>query len=51
MKFSSRENKKILDRTTDIIQKYYKESEINPVLKYKSPEELKKSFDLKIPKK
>lgn len=42
---------KILQRTMDIIKKYYEHSEKYPVLKYKSPEQHKKDINLGIPKK
>jgi hypothetical protein len=41
----------MLQKTMDIIKKYYEHSEKYPVLKYKKPEEHKKDIDLKIPKK
>jgi glutamate/tyrosine decarboxylase-like PLP-dependent enzyme len=45
------EKDKILKKTMDIIKKYYEHSEKHPVLKYKSPETLKKEIDITIPKK
>jgi len=42
---------KILSKTMDIIKAYYQHSEKYPVLKYKSPEQLKKEINLTIPKK
>lgn len=41
----------MMKRTFDIIEKYYEHSEKYPVLKYKSPETLKKEINLKIPRK
>ncbi|MEI6673390.1 MAG: hypothetical protein WCL02_09155 [bacterium] len=46
-----KETKKILDKTVDIIHKYYNHSQKEPVLKYKSPATLKKEIHLEIPKK
>ncbi len=40
--------KKILDKTVNIIKKYYHHSKKNPVLKYKSPATLKKEINLNI---
>lgn len=42
---------KILSKTMDIIKAYYKHSEKYPVLKYKTPEQLKKEINLTIAKK
>jgi len=42
---------KMLNKTVDIIKKYYKHSKKYPVLKYKSPQTLQKEVDLKIGKK
>ena len=42
---------KMLDRTMNIIKKYYIHSEKYPFLKYKTPAEHKKDIDLKISKK
>ena len=42
---------KMLERTMDIIKKYYAHSEKYPVLKYKTPEKIKKEINLTIPKK
>ncbi|MFA7298164.1 MAG: aminotransferase class V-fold PLP-dependent enzyme [Candidatus Absconditabacterales bacterium] len=44
-------NKKILNKTIKIINKYYDHSEKKPVLKYKSPATLKKEIKLDIAKK
>ncbi len=41
----------MLKKTMDIIKKYYTHSEKYPVLKYKSPQQLKKEINLTIPKK
>jgi len=41
---------KMLNRTMDIIKKYYKHSEKYPVLKHKTPEEHRKNINLKITK-
>lgn len=45
------ESKKIMKRTFDIIEKYYKHSDKYPVLKHKTPDEYRKDIDLTIPKK
>lgn len=42
---------KMLSKTMDIIKKYYTHSERYPVLKHKTPEQLKKEIDITIPKK
>ncbi len=41
---------KILRKTTDLIEKYYDHSDKHPVLKYKSPAQLRKEIDLAITK-
>ncbi len=41
----------MLERTVDIIKKYYQESKNEPVLKHLSPIDLKKHINLDIPKK
>jgi len=45
------DSKKIMKRTFDIIEKYYKHSKKYPVLKHKTPEEHRKAINLTIPKK
>jgi sulfinoalanine decarboxylase len=45
------DTKKMLGKTMDIIEKYYKHSEKYPVLRHKSPAQLKKEINLKISKK
>jgi glutamate/tyrosine decarboxylase-like PLP-dependent enzyme len=42
---------KMLDKTVAIIRRYYQHSAKYPVLKYKTPQELQKTIDLKISKK
>ncbi len=42
---------KIINKTVDIIKKYYEHSEKKPVLKYRAPKELKKDIGLTIEKK
>ncbi len=48
---ASMDRDKIVEKTMDIIKKYYKHSEEYPVLKHTSPEKLKKDIDLRISKK
>lgn len=42
---------KIINKTVDIIKKYYEHSKKKPVLKYRAPKELKKDIGLTIEKK
>jgi sulfinoalanine decarboxylase/sulfinoalanine decarboxylase/aspartate 1-decarboxylase len=46
-----KDTNKLLDKTVDIIKKYYDHSKKNPVLKYKTPATLKKEIKLTIAKK